>query len=130
MTSNGIKINFDELEKQKSLFRLDEPIQLAIHQLITDFDIDMLCVTLGADGAILSSKNETSTYKIDNINPVDTLGAGDAYAAILCLGYLNDLPIKEINKLTNEFASEICMVNGALPSEDTTYKKYQRVFKS
>ena len=57
---------------------------------------------------------------------VDTVGAGDAYAAILCLGYLNEMPLMEINELTNEFAAEIYTVNGALPDNDAFYKKWER----
>jgi fructokinase len=59
---------------------------------------------------------------------VDTLGAGDAFAAILCLGYLNNMPIAEINKLANEFATEICMVNGAVPEDDSIYIKQKNLF--
>ena len=128
--SNVLKINSDELEKLKSLFGLSPSTQMAIHQLIFEFSIDILCITLGADGAILSTKNEMSTYKTSNISPIDTLGAGDAYAAILCLGYLNEMPIDEINKLANEFASSICMVNGALPKDNSIFEKYRVVFKS
>ncbi len=130
LASNVLKLNSDELEKLKSLFGLSSSTQMAIHQLIFEFSIDILCITLGADGAILSTKNEMSTYKTSNISPIDTLGAGDAYAAILCLGYLNEMPIDEINKLANEFASSICMVNGALPKDDSIYEKYRVVFKS
>ena len=128
--SNVLKLNSDELEKLKSLFGLSLSTQMAIHQLIFEFGIDILCVTLGSDGAILSTRNETSAYKMSNISPLDTLGAGDAYAAILCLGYLNEMPIDKINKLANEFASEICLVNGALPKDDSIYEKYRMVFKS
>ncbi|MCL4551891.1 MAG: carbohydrate kinase [Bacteroidetes bacterium] len=130
VASNVLKLNSDELEKLKSLFGLSPSTPMAIHELIYEFNIDILCVTLGADGAILSTKNEMSTYKTRNISPIDTLGAGDAYAAVLCLGYLNEMPIDEINKLANEFASEICMVNGALPKDDSIYEKYRMVFKS
>jgi len=129
-TSNVLKLNSDELEKLISLFGLSSSTQMAIHQLIFEFNIDMLCITLGSEGAILSTKKETSTFKTSNSSPVDTLGAGDAYAAILCLGYLNEMPINEINKLANEFASEICMVNGALPKDDSFYEKYRIVLKS
>ena len=130
LASNVLKLNSDELEKLKSLFGLSSSTQMAIHQLIFEFSIDILCVTLGSDGAILSTKNEMSTYKTSNISPIDTLGAGDAYAAILCLGYLNEMPIDEINKLANEFASSICMVNGALPKDNSIFEKYRVVFKS
>ncbi len=129
-TSNVLKLNSDELEKLKLFFGLSSSTQMAIHQLIFDFNIDILCVTLGSDGAILSTRKETSIFKTGNITPVDTLGAGDAYATILCLGYLNEIPINKINKLANEFASEICKVNGALPKDDFLYEKYRLVFNS
>lgn len=129
LTSNVLKLNLDELEKLKSLFGLSPTTQMAIHELIFEFNIDMLCVTLGADGAILSTRKETSIFKTSNISVVDTLGAGDAYAAILCLGYLNKIPADKINKLANEFASEICMVDGALPNDDSVYEKYRSIFQ-
>lgn len=129
-TSNVLKINLEELEKLKSFFGLSTTTQMAIHQLILEFNIDMLCVTLGSGGAILSTKRETSNFKMSNISPIDTLGAGDAYAAILCLGYLNNLPVEKINRLANEFAAQICMVTGALPTDDSVYEKYRPFFKS
>ena len=39
--------------------------------------------------------------------------AGDAYSAILCLGYLHGWAIEKINKLATRFAAEICTVDGA-----------------
>ena len=128
LTTAVLKINQDELDKLKQFFDLQQFNNSAIEQLITKFDIDLIGLTLGENGAELYTKNGTNYYKTEIINAVDTLGAGDAFAAILCLGYLYKLPIVEINKLANEFASKICMVNGALPDVDTIYEKYKTIF--
>lgn len=128
LTCNVLKINQEELDKLKQFFDLEQSNNGAIKRLITEYDIDLIGLTLGENGAELYTKNETNYYKTEFVNVVDTLGAGDAFAAILCLGYLYKMPIGEINKLANEFAKEICMVNGALPMDDFIYEKYRIVF--
>lgn len=129
IASNVVKVNEDELNIiSKELYDSGLDLNTLIQKIVQDFAINLLCITRGANGATLITKNELDTYKVNLTNPVDTLGAGDAYAAILCLGYLNNLPLKEINKLANRFASEICMVDGALPSDDSIYSEYRKVF--
>ncbi len=128
-TCNVIKLNDAELHKLKSLFDLPQPNNDAVIQLIQSFNIDMVALTLGSGGAELFSKSEFNSFINTSIKVVDTLGAGDAYSAILCLGYLYNMPVSGINKLASEFAEEICMFNGALPINDAIYQKYQRVFK-
>ena len=96
--------------------------------MVSNFNIDILALTLGADGAEIFNKTESHKYKSKKIEVADTLGAGDAYAAILCVGYLKEMSIAEINKLANEFAAEICMVEGAIPKDDSIYKRYREIF--
>ena len=128
-TSNVVKVNEDELNIiNKEIYNNRISPEILIQKLIRDFTIDLLCITRGAEGATLSTKTESDTFKIDLPHPVDTLGAGDAYAAILCLGYLNDLPLREINKLANRFAADICMVDGAVPENDSIYADYRDIF--
>lgn len=127
-TCNVIKLNEYELAKLRDFFALPESNTSAIEKIMDEFNIDLVGLTLGADGAELYRKNEKDVYKMSSCQIIDTLGAGDAFAAILCLGYLKNLPLHEINKLANEFALDICMVNGALPKEDKIYLKYKNVF--
>ncbi len=128
-SSNLVKVSYDEL-KIINRFIYDGIVSenILIQKLINDFEIDLFCVTLGADGALLASQNEINKYSVKINYPVDTVGAGDAYAAILCLGYLYGFQIAEINKLANEFAAEICIISGALPESDSIYTKYKNIF--
>jgi fructokinase len=131
IASNIVKVNEDELNIiSKEIYESDPGSNFLIQKIIQDFKIDLLCVTRGENGATLITKNDVDTYKINLPDPVDTLGAGDAYAAILCLGYLNNLPLKEINIIANRFAADICMVDGAIPAEDSIYSDYCKIFAS
>lgn len=128
LTCNILKINTDELSSLRLFFGLDQSNSKAIEQLIKEFNVDLIGLTLGENGAELYSKSETNYFKTEIINVVDTLGAGDAFAAILCLGYLYKMPIGKINKLANVFAGKICSIKGALPNDDLIYEKYRNTF--
>lgn len=123
--SHVLKLNAHELKILKTILILDEDSNRAIEQLNHKFNIELICVTMGENGALLYNGNIFDHYKATNVKIVDTLGAGDAYAAILCIGYLLNKPISEINKLANEFAGEICGICGALPKDDSVYNKYK-----
>jgi len=127
--SDVVKVNSDELGKIESLFGLSTNTGDAVASLINNFRISLLAVTDGENGAWLFSPNDSDSYKPSATKIVDTLGAGDAYAAVLCLGFLMDLPLKVINKAANDFAADICSVPGALPKDDMIYEKYSPLFR-
>ncbi|KAF0142931.1 MAG: fructokinase [Stygiobacter sp.] len=128
LSVNVLKINDAELFKLKELFNLLTSDNEACFFLLNKFDIDLIGLTLGERGAFLFNKNESDYYISESAQIIDTLGAGDAFAAILCLGYLQQLPLTQLNQLANEFALEICKVNGALPHDNSIYQKYQELF--
>ncbi len=124
--SNVLKLNDDELKLLNSLFinrDLDEVSLAGI--LSAMFEIDLVCVTLGEKGAIIFSGGQSDHQKLEAEKVVDTVGAGDAYAAILCLGYLDGWKISKINKTALEFAANIVGIQGALPLNDNFYVKFK-----
>lgn len=126
-TSNVVKINNSELETIKTCFGLSSDNDSAIREIIDRFGIDLLSITMGADGAIISDGKQINFYKSKSAKVIDTLGAGDAYSAILCLGHLFKMQLYEINKIANEFALDVCMSYGALP-DNSVYEKYKPIF--
>lgn len=128
-TTNVLKINDYELEKLKEYFTLSTDDSTAVLEIIKKYNIDLVGLTLGKDGGYLFTKSDRDYYMAKDNNIVDTLGAGDAFAAILCLGYLHNLTIATINNLANEFALEICKINGAIPADESIYNKFRKVFK-
>lgn len=125
-TSNVVKINENELSILKKYFTLPEETNSAIFRLMEVFKIDLLAITLGKDGAIISDGKSIDQYKTEPSEVIDTLGAGDAYSAILCIGYLFNQEMKKINSVANQFALDICMTPGALAS-DEIYDKYRKI---
>lgn len=129
--SSVLKVNEHELKILSDLF-LSEYSDLhssarAIHER---FELEILSVTLGERGSLLLDKFNFNEDKYSASNIADTVGAGDAYSAILCAGYLNKLPIEKINFLANKFAAFICGIKGAIPQNDEIYKEFKEELKN
>ena len=125
--SDILKINIDELKLINQLILKKEfSITTIASDLMKEYNIELLAVTKGEDGSTLFYKNDISDYKTSLSQVVDTLGAGDAFAAMLCLGYLKGWELHKTNKLANEFANEICKIKGALPDTDDVYYELKR----
>jgi len=125
--SDAVKINLDELKLMNKLFLNEKyEINTISKNLMSKFQIEMLAVTKGTEGSSIFRGHEIDSYKPQQSSVVDTVGAGDAFASILCLGYLYNWELKKINELANEFAGQICLINGALPKEDNIYNRFRQ----
>ena len=92
-------------------------------KLKSRYNIELLCITMGEEGAVLFKENEIDSYKsILSGEVIDKVGA---YASILCIGYLLDWDLSKINKTANDFASEIVKIKGALPDSQEIYNKFR-----
>ena len=121
-----VKLNLDELRLMDELFIGGQfDVYSGSKKLMEIFEIEMLAVTKGNEGSSLFRGDETDNNKSEKDTAVDTVGAGDAFASVLCLGYLNNWELKKINKLANEFAGQICMIDGALPKNDSVYDHFK-----
>ena len=65
------------------------------------YNIDLMAVTKGAAGSTLISDKKADHYKLEAKEVFDTLGAGDAFASILCIGYLQNWELSSINNSAN-----------------------------
>ncbi len=126
MASNILKLNDGELRLLNELFIKRNADEISLAKAISEnFELDLVCITQGEKGAIIYSCGKDDYQPASAENIVDTVGAGDAYAAILCVGYLEDLPIPLINKIATDFAGKIVGIQGALPNDDEIYVKYK-----
>ncbi len=124
--SNILKINDEELNLLNELFIKQKLDEVNLAKTISEkYEIDLVCITLGERGAIIYSHGKSDYHKIILENVVDTVGAGDAYAAVLCLGYLENWDIIKTNKLASEFAGKIVGIQGALPQDDFFYNEFK-----
>ena len=125
-TTDVLKLNNDELKLINELLFMEDYDEEKLAELISDkFNIELICVTLGDKGAFLYKNGAFNHYKVDVEKVIDTVGAGDAYASILCLGYIYGWDVCKINRIASEFASAIVQIKGALPKDESIYEIFK-----
>lgn len=80
------------------------------------YDLDLVAMTRGDQGAILIGKAGESDFPGIPANLIDTVGAGDAFTAVLALGILQAEPLDRINRSACEVAAYVCSQAGATPA--------------
>ncbi len=125
-----VKMNDEELKIVCDLFSIGGSApEVRAQGLMQKFDLSKLIVTCGANGAWLLDDKQ----QLLNANPVkmsgdlvDTVGAGDAFAAVFIIGLLNDWPLDLTLCRANAFASAICGIRGAVPTHRDFYVPFIR----
>jgi fructokinase len=110
-----------------------EEVHAACRALIDRFALDALIVTLGHRGSVYFGADGSLIANRDNPAPpfvIDTVGAGDAFAAIFLLGRLRGWPLELTLARANEFAGAICAVTGAVPADINFYDKWAARWQS
>ena len=76
----------------------------------------LLCVTLGAHGAMIMADNEIVTEPAFTVNAVDTTGAGDVFRAAFIYALLKEYPPQRLLRFANAAAAISCTRAGAMAS--------------
>lgn len=124
--TNILKLNKDELAYIQDLHQRNEPDPASADWLIQNFGIDIVSLTKGAAGSDIFTANEHKHADVPASEIADTVGAGDAYAAILAVGYLKGLPLKKILSIATAFSSKICTIKGAVPEDPAFYEPFRK----
>lgn len=84
------------------------------------YDINIVLVTLGKDGAFLYSKEDDIFYKSkpDAVKVVSTVGAGDSFSAAFLYNYLCGKDLKECLEKAVKLSSFVVTKLGAVPDYD------------
>ncbi len=120
-----VKLNDEELDilLQRTLSR--SGIESAAEQLRADAGLELLVVTLGADGAWIFS-DEGAQYgepvRVEEI--ADTVGAGDAFSAVILLGLLSGWSVPVMLQRALQFAARICRQQGATSLDRALYDEF------
>lgn len=121
-----IKANYDEIHILNDIFiQTEYSTEKVAFDLMEKFNLNMVAVTRGKDGASIFENGKRFNLSNVETKVVDTTGAGDAFSAMLCIGYLYGFEIPYINKLANDFAFDVCQFEGALPKNDRIYESYR-----
>jgi fructokinase len=123
-----VKLNEEELQLIAELLRLVGADNHALGlNLWQRFNLKVLLVTDGANGAWMLSEDGTETRSVGHDlygSMVDTVGAGDGFAAMCMLGILQNWPAEDMLYRANAFAAALCSVRGAAPHDADFYQPF------
>lgn len=120
--AHWVKINDDELN---TLVVGAATLPEKASSLIAKHDLTLAIVTLGADGAFTmdSSGNKVAVAPEPATQVVDTVGAGDAFAAVCIMGLLRNWPVEVTLQRAQKFAALLVGQRGATTEDRTSYKQ-------
>ena len=126
--SEVVKMNADELLRVAHMMGLGGASQAVLgKRLLHAFGIRQLLVTEGEYGAWLLQDDGTY-YQTGPAEPVtglvDSVGAGDGFAAVFLLGLIQDWPVQRTLERAHRFAGEICRLRGAIPDSADFYQPF------
>ena len=105
----------DELDRRvKSVSVLDE------HDI--DMGVEIVAVSLGADGALIVSADEALYAPRMNIEVKSTVGAGDSMIAGLVAGFMGDDSLEDCFRKGVASATARCMTEGYKAVDRTVYR--------
>ena len=110
-----IKPNKDEAEaySEKAISSADDAKDFA--KSLHGCGIENVIISLGEDGAVMSSDSGELYVKAPKITPISTIGAGDSMIAGFIDGFVKGLPIEECFKRAIAFGSAACLTEGTNP---------------
>ena len=114
-----VKFNEQELPLVASVLGLASASENELaRKMLEKFCLKLVCVTRGARGSLLVSREHESEHKGFRVKVVDTVGAGDAFTACMAHHYLRGGSLEEIGEAANRFASWVASQAGATPKLD------------
>lgn len=114
----GIEVVFANEDEVRALFEADEPYDMLARRLASFGGT--ACVKLGKDGAWIARGDELQRIPPVLVeDPIDTTGAGDAWAAGFLFGHLNNWPATKAGALASVLGAEtVRHIGHALPADE------------
>lgn len=121
--AHWVKLNTDELNL---IFPSDKKGKNQLAEFIKEFDLQGVVLTHGENGAeTLTAANEHySVSPANNLEIIDTVGAGDAFSSVVILGLKNNWSLPKTIQRAQEFASAIVKKRGAIVTDPGFYKDF------
>lgn len=113
--ANVLKLNDSELATVGELLEIPGTEFARLEALRQRYGLRLLALTRGAEGSCLMTADQLSERPRRDVPIVDTVGAGDAFAAGLVVGYLSGMPLDLVHEWAIELATFVCGQAGAVP---------------
>ena len=125
--ANILKLNTSELEELASCSDVKTSHETSARQLMRTHCLETIILTMGDKGSQWFTEDLGHYIGRPEASSdiADTVGAGDAYAAMSVAGILKNMQVEEIIPLAGEFASHVCSIQGALIQDSEIYQKFR-----
>jgi fructokinase len=125
-----LKLNEEEFAALKAMLGHGGSDDAFLAALFSDFQLEWIALTRGAAGAELIAPGQ----RWHGTPPAgggiaDTVGAGDAFAAMLALGLIRSWGAPRILDAALAFSSRICAIRGAVPDGSALYDEMKAWIK-
>jgi fructokinase len=113
--SRWMKLNDDELAVLAGLLDIPADHAAGLRTLRQRYNLELACLTRGARGCLVQSKDESADLPGIRVQVVDTVGAGDAFTAGLLVSILEGRPLAEAAGFANRLAARVASCAGGTP---------------
>lgn len=123
--SDMVKLNDEEAQVLAGLLYNDAAMARPVlcERLARDMDIDIVLVTLGADGAGVHHEGCYHTVDGCPVQVADAIGAGDAFSAVFLHSLFHGRDPVQAASLANQVGAYVASKPGALPPYNDHIKK-------
>jgi fructokinase len=125
------KLNDDELRRACAAEGLPDGNRVTMAKnLRARHGLELLLITVGADGALLVSSNaivHEPAVKVSAL--VDTVGAGDAFTAVLIIGLIEGWSPHTLLRRAAAFAADIVAIRGATCADRGLYQQHLQCWR-
>ena len=119
-----LKINEDELAFLADYFEVEkvvdckdqmDSVKVFCDFMVTNYPIEIICITLGSNGAMIYSRGEITKHDGYKIQVEDTIGSGDAFLSGFVKMYLEGKKPMEILDFSCKMGSYVATQQGGTP---------------
>jgi fructokinase len=112
-----VKMNDDEMRRLTAWFGLRGGLREMASALADAFTCRTVCITRGRDGAVLWRDGRWSEHPGYEVEVRDTVGAGDAFLAVLLAGLLAGAEDRALLRHANLIGAYVVTQFGAVPAD-------------
>ena len=115
MLADILKINDEEIRIVAGMLGLSDDAVTACRELIGSFGLRLVILTKVPEGSEVITADKVIPQGVDDVEIVDTVGAGDSFTAAFTVAYLRGDTLAEAQRLASATASYVCSRKGAMP---------------
>jgi fructokinase len=122
--ADHVKLSAQELTVLQDMFGWKAAPSEGVRRLMETNGLKTVSLTRGEAGSeLFTAAGHFTAPAIEAADVVDTVGAGDGYAAVLIAGLLQGWRPERMLQQATEFAKRICEIEGAIPTDASFYDR-------